>query len=163
MQCINQLTVKRLFLLFLLALAISIGIFLWTPSTGGSLLDYIASVSDVQDRLQQMNAAQKNSHFLLTSLLDMLFPIVYGSLLAGLVLQSFGKARFWLAIPALLAIPVDLSENVIQLLALKGYEVLLPIKAILTPAKVILVFVLAIPIALVAFINMTRNTRNQNA
>ncbi|MEM8780169.1 MAG: hypothetical protein AAGF26_15110 [Cyanobacteria bacterium P01_G01_bin.49] len=146
----------RLFLLFILTLAISLGIFFWTPRTGGSLLDFLSSVSEVQERLQQMSAAQKNSHFLLTLLLDMPFPIVYGSFLAGLVLESFGKTKKWLLIPALLAIPVDLSENVIQLLALRGYEALLSVKAILTPTKMILVFAMAIPIALAALINLIR-------
>ncbi|MEO0397658.1 MAG: hypothetical protein AAF243_16975, partial [Cyanobacteria bacterium P01_A01_bin.137] len=58
----------------------------------------------------------------------------------------------WLAIPAYLAIPVDLTENVTQILALIGYQALLPIKTILTPLKFILTLGIAVPIAVVSFI-----------
>ena len=53
----------------------------------------------------------------------------------GLTLKNFKRAGIWFAMPALLVIPTDLCENLIQLLALTGTEDLLHIKALLTPIK----------------------------
>ncbi|WP_317112318.1 hypothetical protein [Chroococcidiopsis sp. SAG 2025] len=105
--------------------------------------------TEVQALLANMSQAQKESHFLMTLLLDTLYPLVYGCLLASLALKFFGKAGVWLSLPAFVVIPVDLSENIIQLVALKGNEALLPFKAILTPAKFTLIFI-AGSIALIA-------------
>ncbi len=169
--------------LFVAVGAILLGIVLWTPSVGGTLLDSLSAVSEVQALLEKMTKAQKDSHFLMTLLLDMPYPFIavcklvkytfpsqffeqampgvlnkpehryiYGSFLAGITLKFFGQAGNLLAIPALVAVPTDLLENVIQLLALKGNEALLPLKAFLTPAKFILVG-LAVLIALAALVN----------
>ena len=135
--------------LFAIFLAISIGFQFWKPLVGGTFLDSVASVPEVQNLLVKMSSAQKDSHFLMTLLLDMLYPLVYGSLFAGLTLRVFGSHVSWLSIPAFIVIPVDLAENVIQLIALKGNEVLLPLKAVLTPVKFALFYVAGV-IALVA-------------
>ncbi len=148
-QRISRPPLRRLLFLFIVTIAILIGIFFWDQSTNGRPLDFIASVSGVQKRLQAMGSTDKAIHFLLTLTLDTLLPLAYGSFLAGVALEAFGENRKWLSIPAFLAIPIDLSENVIQLFALRGYQALLPVKAVLTPVKFILIFAIAVPIAIV--------------
>jgi hypothetical protein len=124
--------------LFLATVVISIGFILWIPDVGGAILDRLTTVDEVHSLLTEMSDAQKESHFMMTLMLDMIFPIAYGGLFAGLALRFGGNAGIWLAIPALAVIPVDLFENTIQLFALTGSEGLLSVKAILTPVKVIL-------------------------
>ena len=68
----------------------------------------------------------------------MLFPLAYGGFFVGLTLKYFEQAGRWLVIPAFLVIPIDICENLIQLLALTGTEDLLDIKAMLTPIKFML-------------------------
>ncbi len=127
--------------LFVIFLAMSIGFQFWKPLVGGKYLDSVALPAEVHNLLVEMSPAEKDSHFLMTLSLDMLYPLVYGSLFAGLTLRAFGSHVSWLSIPAFLVIPADLAENVIQLIALKGNEALLPLKAVLTPAKSALFFI----------------------
>ena len=72
---------------------------------------------------------------MMTLVIDMIFPLAYGCLLAGLTLRFLGKPGKWLAIPAVIAMFTDLFENVIQLVALRGNETLLLVKAVITPIK----------------------------
>jgi len=155
-----------LWALFLATAAISIGFIVWIPNLGGTILDSIAAVDEVQARLNAMSDVQKDSHFMMTLVLDMVFPLAYGGLFAGLALRFGGNAGIWLAIPALAVIPVDLFENTIQLLALKGSDGLLSVKAILTPVKSVL-FLLAGLIAVGALalgaVQMVRSRIGHNA
>ncbi len=136
-----------LWLLLLATVALAAGFILWTPQVGGTILDSVAPANAVHALLERMSPAQKHAHFLMTLLLDMLYPLAYGGLFAGLALRFGGGVGGWLALPALVVIPVDMLENIIQMLALTGNESLLPVKAILTPAKFTL-FALAGVIAL---------------
>jgi len=45
--------------------------------------------------------------------LDVIYPLAYGSLFAGVALRFFSQYGVYLALPALLAIPVELIEGVI--------------------------------------------------
>lgn len=72
-------SITNLWLLFALTLALMAGFVLWTPSVGGVGLDSLAAVDDVQTLLASMSSAQKNSHFWMTLLLDMLFPLAYAA------------------------------------------------------------------------------------
>ena len=127
-----------LWFLFLATVFIFVGFRFWIPQLGGTILDSVATVEEASTLLSGMSAAQKNSHFMMTLLLDMIFPFAYGGLFIGLTLRFGGKFGLWLAIPAFLVIPVDLAENTIQLMALTGNDGLLPIKAVLTPLKFVL-------------------------
>jgi uncharacterized membrane protein len=60
---------------------------------------------------------------------------VYGGLFAGAALRFFSVAGRWLALAGLLAIPVDLLEGVIQVLALTDTADLVDLKAWVTPLK----------------------------
>ncbi len=136
---INILRKARvLWSLFLATVVIFLAFRFWIPQLGGIILDSVATVEDTRRLLSGMSAAQKDSHFMMTLLLDMIFPFAYGGLFAGLALRLNGKIGYWLAIPAFLVIPIDLAENTIQLLALSGHDDWLALKAILTPIKFVL-------------------------
>ncbi|MEM9668574.1 MAG: hypothetical protein AAF950_06570 [Pseudomonadota bacterium] len=133
-------------------LAIGYGFSLYMPQTGEPILDTLASQSDVLARLEAMDDSQKAAHIEMTLLLDMLYPIAYAVLLGGLAMKAFPKAGWWLAVPAFLGCSADLIENMIQLMALQGNTSLLGLKAILTPAKFIL---LVIAVLLVVVCGLT--------
>ena len=126
--------------LFIGAVVLMAGFVVWVPLIGGTGLDSVIAVDEVQSILLGMSDVQKNSHILMTLVLDMAYPFVYGLLFAGLILKFAGKPGIWLSIPAFAVIPVDICENLIQLMALSGNVSLLSVKAILTPVKFLLFF-----------------------
>lgn len=134
---------------FVVAIALVFAFQAWTPSVGGELLDRTASVEDSMSLLAAMTDEQKSSHFWMTLSLDYLFPLAYGAFFAGLALKFPGRMGIALAIPAFLVFGVDLAENTIQLLALKGHHDLLVAKEVLTPTKFFL-FNIAALIALMS-------------
>jgi hypothetical protein len=77
--------------------------------------------------------------------------VAYGGFLAGMALRFFGSFGKAAAVPAFATIIVDLTENTVQALALKGSVDVLDAKEWLTPLKFGLFF-LAAAIALVALI-----------
>lgn len=140
-----------LWFLFGATLACVYGFNLWGPSAGGVLLDTLATEVDVQAQLDVMSLEEKNSHFWMTLILDMIFPIVYGGFFAGVALRFFeGKAK-WLAVPAFTVALIDVAENTVQLFLLNDVGGLIALKPILTPAKFTLFNVAAL-IAVVALV-----------
>ncbi|PCI75057.1 MAG: hypothetical protein COB20_13795 [SAR86 cluster bacterium] len=135
---------KTLWVLFLATIALAVGFQLATPLAGGALLDVSTSLAASEDLLQAMSAQQKRAHMWITLLLDVPFPLAYGGLFLGLCLRYGGKFALYLAAPAFLVIPVDLTENAVQFIALLGNETLLPAKTYLTPAKFLLFYSAAI-------------------
>jgi len=132
-----------LYLLFFFTVVLMAGFVLWTPSVGGVGLDGISSVAEIESLLAGMSESEKDSHFWMTLLLDMLFPLAYGGLFAGICLKHAGRYARYLVLPALVVIPVDMLENIIQLLALKDNVSFLELKALLTPTKFFLFYVAA--------------------
>lgn len=126
------------------AVALVFGFQAWLPSVGGEILDRVESVSDSTALLSSMTDAQKDSHFWMTLLLDYAFPLAYGAFFAGLALRFPGKLGVVLAIPAFLVFGADVTENTVQLVALKGDLSLLHTKEFLTPAKFLLFNVAAL-------------------
>lgn len=137
--------------LLVMFVALTAALFLWRPFVGGTFLDSVSLVADSEALLASMSAVQKRSHYQMTLYLDMLYPLIYGGLFAGVTLKCYGRAGAWLAIPAMVVVPVDIAENVIQLQALAGHQGWLQGKEFLTPAKVAL-FVVAALIALAAIL-----------
>ena len=119
------------------------GFALWTPFVGGLGLDGLAQIDAVQALIESMTEAERNSHFWMTLLLDMFFPFAYGGLFLGLTLKYSGEYGFLLALPALAVIPIDIVENIVQLIALEGEFSVLAIKALLTPVKFFLFYLAA--------------------
>lgn len=123
---------------FAATILLTIGFGLWIPSVGGIILDETWRMADLQEILGNMDAAEKRSHFWMTLLLDIPYPFAYGGFFAGMILRFYGKAGPWLALPALIVIPVDLAENTVQMITLAGDESLLYTKGYLTPLKLAL-------------------------
>lgn len=129
---------------FVVAVALVFAFQAWIPAVGGASLDRAASVEDQMALLTSMTDGQRNSHFQMTLMLDILFPLSSGAFFAGLALKFTKNFGVLLAIPALLFVGFDLCENTIQLMALKGNYSLLGVKAFVTPTKFILFYVAAL-------------------
>jgi len=120
-------------------LAIGYGFSFYMPIIGDPFLDMVSSQSDVLARLEEMDAEAKAAHIDMTLWLDMAYPIAYAICFGGLVLRAFPRGGALLAIPAFLGGGFDITENIIQLMALNGETGLIGMKAFLTPAKFALV------------------------
>ena len=112
-----------------------------------TLIDAISSPNLVREVMAGMTVGQKVAHAWVTATLDVAYPIVYGGLFAGVALRFFPVNGRYLSIPALLVIPVDLAEGIVQVLALTETIDWLMLKAFLTPLKMIL-FLTAFAISL---------------
>jgi len=106
-------------------------VFVW----GLEIIDPMSDPELIRLHIEGMTAAQRMAHIWMTVTVDVVFPITYGAIFAGIALRSF---PVWLALPGLTVIPVDLFEGVVQVLALMGEESVLWLKAYLTPMKIIL-------------------------
>ncbi len=132
-------------------------------SLGGTMLD-LASGSTTLSRLAEMSAEQKKFHILITATLDSLYPILNFGFLAGVVARLSARWRKWALLPAFIYLVSDFSENVVQIIILKGHVNLLSAKNILTPIKFTSFLgaaVIAIILLLIALVKWTR--RNQAA
>lgn len=126
---------NTLWVLFVATLILFFGFRIVASQWGFSFIDSISSPEELRNLLAGMSDKQKISHAWATSTLDVAFPISAGLLFAGTALRFFPKYGIYLAIPGLLAIPTDLFEGVIQVLALTDTADLLNLKAIVTPLK----------------------------
>ncbi|HFB54388.1 MAG TPA: hypothetical protein ENJ46_00570 [Hellea balneolensis] len=126
---------KILLLCFMAMLLIGYGFNFTEPLIGGELLDMQMNAADAQARLAEMSSYQRKMHLLTTLILDSLYPLAYGGLLAGIVGRfAHNRQRLWAA-PAVFTVFIDFCENGVQSLALMGHENLLGLKGILTPLK----------------------------
>lgn len=105
-----------------------------------AFLDALSSPVEVRAQLMALSSSQRTVHAWSTGTLDVAYPFAYGLLFAGTALRSFGRFGPYLAVPGLLAIPVDLGEGVVQILALTEITDWLGAKVWLTPLKMSLFF-----------------------
>lgn len=126
---------KTLWGLFVLVIALTVTFGVWAPSIGGASLDTAITVEQSEKLLLKMSDDQKQSHFWMTLILDMVYPFVYGTLCIGVILKFAGANAKYLIIPVLLAVPSDVVENIIQLKILSGDIGLLQAKEITTSIK----------------------------
>ena len=136
---------------FILFLLIGVGFGLFSGAVGGTYLDTLDSGEASRELIASMTDAQRSAHFWVTVLLDTAYPLAYGALFAGLALRFFGRFGRLAALPAIAVVVVDLTENMVQALALSGAADALDAKDWLTPLKFGLFF-LAAAIALVALL-----------
>jgi hypothetical protein len=127
-----------LWLLFISTLILFFGFRIVSSVWGFNFIDSVSSPEELRNILAGMSDAQKISHAWATCTLDVAFPISAGLLFAAVALRFFPKYGIYLALPGLLAIPTDLFEGVIQVLALTDTKDLLDLKAIVTPTKAVL-------------------------
>ncbi|MFN7054971.1 hypothetical protein [Hyphomonas sp.] len=138
-----------LWALFGLSVLCVVGFQAFNPAVGGQYLDTLDDPAVLRETLAGMSEAQKTAHFRVTVLIDTVFPLSFGLLFAGLGWRFFGKWGPLAAVPGFAVLVVDLTENMIQALALSGAADVLDAKAWVTPLKMGL-FYLAALIALVA-------------
>ncbi len=135
---------------FIIFMLLNLGFFFWMPHVGGVILDESWG-EGLQRIYDSMTPDQRRSHGWMTLILDMPYPLAYGVWYAGLALKAFPKLGWWIALPALLTIPIDLTENTTQVLALLGEMDILALKNIVTPLK-LLFFISASLIALASLV-----------
>lgn len=116
---------------------------------GFLLIDEMWDPEKIHQHIEQLTPLQQNAHIWTTATLDVAFPFAYGGLFAGLVWRFFGKSGRLLAMPGLAAIPVDLAEGAVQIMALNGNTEVVFHKLWVTPIKLGL-FVTAASFALIA-------------
>lgn len=126
---------STLWALFGACIAIMYGFHLAASHWSLHVIDELYSPDAVRSALNQMTSEQRIIHAWLTATLDVAYPIALGGLLGGVALRFFPVYGGYLAIPALLAVPIDLSEGVVQILALTDTYDLLQLKTYVTPAK----------------------------
>ncbi|MEC8427323.1 MAG: hypothetical protein VXZ35_02775, partial [Pseudomonadota bacterium] len=83
-----------------------------------TLLDGISDAEAARTLLAEMTHQQIQGHIWFTSSIDVILPFAAAGFFASVILISFEKYGPYLAALALLAIPLDLSEGAIQVLAL---------------------------------------------
>lgn len=115
------------------------------------LLDTISDPVLVNAAISGMSESQRYFHAWLTVTLDVAYPIAYGAFFAGSAYLFFPSRGLLLAIPAMLCVPVDLIEGVVQVLALTGDIDWTASKSILTPLKEFL-FVAALLITMAGWL-----------
>jgi hypothetical protein len=144
-------TTSALWLLFIATLSITAGFPAISNVWGVIFIDGISSPDEVRIVIAQMTAEQKIVHAWATATLDVAYPLAYGLFFAGTALRFFTKYGLYLAALPLIAIPVDLIEGVVQILALTNTADFVGAKAILTQVKFIL-FIAGFLISVVAWV-----------
>jgi hypothetical protein len=136
-KSVHALLIKTntLWILFVSTLLLFFAFRIVASHWGFTFIDSISSPEELRALIDGMSAEQKISHAWATCTLDVAFPISAGLLFAGVALCFYPKYGIYLAMPGLLAIPTDLFEGVIQVLALTDTADLLDLKAIVTPLK----------------------------
>lgn len=130
-------------LLFLALIGAAVGFMLFhsKPLVGGVFLDEIFHYQESISLINGMTLSQKTAHIRLSLFADMLFPLCYGLFLTGLAIRVYSNTTPWLVSPALLAIGVDILENIIQVAALLDHTGVLVYKPFLTSVKYALILV----------------------
>lgn len=138
-----------LWALAFIQIALGVSFYFISSKYGFTLLDEIRDPETIRAQLDSMSASQKDIHIWTTIGPDTLYPLAYGGMFIGLAWRFLGRAGHFAAIPAILTILVDLTENAVQVAALLGQQGVIDSKAWLTPLKFGL-FIVAAIIALVA-------------
>lgn len=122
------------------------------------VIDEMYVAEEILAHIHAMTHERRMVHFWLTATVDVLYPFVYGGFFIGVALKGFARAGFFLAIPSMLVIPVDLIEGFAQVMLLLGNDGYIHMKVIATPAKLALFFtgLTITAIGLVSIYNATR-------
>ncbi len=99
------------------------------------LLDGISDPDAARALLSELTPHQNQGHLWFTTTLDVILPFAAAGLFASAALNFFGKYGLYLAMIPLFAVPLDLAEGVVQVLALTNTADLLEMKSYTTPVK----------------------------
>jgi hypothetical protein len=125
----------RLWLLFAIVAALTASFGLIESRGNFVLLDRLSDPAAVRETLAAYTDQQVMAHIWTTAVLDVAYPLAYGTLFALLPMTLFPRGAQWLALPALLVVLADLAEGGVQLAALMGQTQFIGLKAWLTPFK----------------------------
>lgn len=100
------------------------------------LVDGISNPDQARLLVTALTENQRTGHIWFTATIDVLLPFFVALMLVSVTLKHFPKYGRYLAIPPLLAVPIDYFEGVIQLLVLTDTVDLLVFKAYSTPVKI---------------------------
>lgn len=139
---------KTLWTMFWLTLGLTVGFAVVMQVWQFELIDEMSDPEQIRAHVAMFSETQKTAHIWMTATVDVAYPFAYGSLFMGMALRFFGRVGFWLALPSLIVIPVDLAEGYVQVMFLSGDDNLLYLKSFLTPLKLVL-FMPGLLIALV--------------
>lgn len=129
---------KILWASFAATVVISIAFQVLIVMFGLVLLDSISDPEQARAAVANMSAHQRSIHAWMTVSLDVAYPVAYGALFIGSAYKFFPKIGFWLALPTIVVVPVDLIEGVVQVFALTDVTDWLGAKLILTSLKQVL-------------------------
>lgn len=119
------------------------------------IIDEMSNPASIIAHIEAMSGLQRHVHVVMTATLDVAYPLTYGALFAGLALKVF---RPIFAVPSILAVLIDLTEGVVQVLALSGHMQFIWLKAYVTPLKLVF-FISAAVIAIIALVKLWRRRR----
>lgn len=139
---------KTLWALFWTTLALTLTFAVIMQIWQFELIDEMSDPEQIRAHVAGFSDTQKLVHAWMTATIDVAYPFAYGSLFIGMALRFFGRFGFWLALPSVLVIPVDLAEGYVQVMFMLGNDSLLHLKSVLTPLKL----ALFIPGAIIALI-----------
>ncbi len=127
---------RMLIFFFALTLVVTASFGLVMQAIGGDLLDMMLSGDDALVRLSELDENQRLLHLRATVTLDVIYPISYACLFIGLLSRLAWRWRWGLIWIPIIAALADLSENLVQAMALNGYaQEILHAKDIVTPLK----------------------------
>ncbi|MGC1507002.1 hypothetical protein [Ketobacter sp.] len=149
---------KTLWTLFVITLLLTLSFGVVMQIWDFMLIDEMSNADQIDNHIATMTATQKLAHIWTTATLDVLYPLAYGGLFAGVALKAFGKAGLWLALPSLLCIPVDLTEGYAQVMLLTGNAEFMSLKTLTTPIKLAL-FIAGLVIAIVGLIKLRKASK----
>jgi hypothetical protein len=134
-QCCKTPSLKLVWRLFFATLLMALLAKAYTRYFDLVLLDAIAEPEIALELLATMTPLQKQAHIVFTLSIDVLYPLTAVAYFFAVLRCAFPHVGTYLALPALLALPIDLGEGVVQVLALTETADLLAIKAWTTPVK----------------------------
>lgn len=129
---------RSLWLSFTVTLVITIAFQVIIGQLDLTLLDTITEPSEVRLAITAMSDYQRHFHAWMTGTLDVAYPAAYAALFVGTAYRFFPSRGCLLSLPAIACAVIDLSEGVVQILALTNSIDWLAAKAILTPMKQLL-------------------------
>lgn len=103
------------------------------------LLDMLSDPAQVKSAVLSMSAQQQRIHIGITTTLDVALPLAYGCFFVGVAYRFFPARAGVLSLPAVICVPVDLLEGIVQLFVMLNTVDWTSLKAVLTPLKLLLI------------------------
>lgn len=109
-------------------------------------LDMLWNPEVTRAAVASMSLEQRAVHAWITGTLDVIYPIAFGLFLLGTGLRILPNQRRWIIAFVVIVVALDLSEGLVQILALTNIVDWLPAKLLFTPVKLGM-FLVGIPLS----------------